>query len=142
MKFHSDESPSEAQNKLLSKLGSFWLDYLEDPDQARGLAAAAQSTTILTQLEDALKSLVNEKETQLKDFSVSFDKQKVVRAQSKTGDLDSLVYLEEEEYRHIKNILKTSNISKYDGIASGSSNYYLHKDDCTCLLYTSPSPRD
>ena len=130
MKFHSDESPGEAQNKLLSKLGSFWLDYLEDPDQARGLAAAAQNTTILTQLEDALKALINEKDTELKDFSVRFDKQKVVRAQSKSGDLESLVYIAEEEFRHIKSILKTSNISKYDGVASGSSNYYLRKDDC------------
>ena len=60
MKYLSDEnSESSDQNKLLTKLGSFWLNFLEDPDQARGLLAAASQTNLINKFSNGLKQLVS-----------------------------------------------------------------------------------
>ena len=82
MKYLSDDnSKSKDQNRLLTKLGSFWLDFLDDPDQARGLLAAAGHTNLVGKLENGLKQLLSRKSTHSEYLSVRIDELKIVKAQ-------------------------------------------------------------
>ena len=101
MKFHSDVSKGSYQNKLLNDLGSFWLNHLEDPDQARGLVSAAHKTQLMSALENALKGLINDSNIKLTDFFVEFDGLNIVQAQI-SENLESFVYINNTEKNRIK----------------------------------------
>ncbi|NDG53457.1 MAG: hypothetical protein EBY39_10605, partial [Flavobacteriia bacterium] len=132
MKYLSDEnSESSDQNKLLTQLGSFWLDFLEDREQARGLLAAASQTNLINKFQNGLQQLVSRNANYSEFITIHLDLLTVLKTQlTTTGEI---AYLDEKDKERVV-ALYNSDIVPYDGNADGVTRYLIPKS--TSKAYT------
>ena len=134
MKYLSDDnSESSDHNKLLRKLGSFWLEFLEDPEQARGLLAAASQTNLINKFQNGLQQLVSSNGNYSEFITIRFDELKVIKAQQ-AGE-NSLTYLDEKDKIRLTKLDTANNFSlvPYDGNADGLIRYYISKKESSAF---------
>ena len=139
MKLASNKSDSFNQNTVLKQVGSFWLNYLKDKNQARALVNACNKTQIFTHLENALNQLVSKDDFYLRDFFIEYQFDKIYFTQdAEYGDdefgEDSVVYFSNEE---VANLVAHAQLNEespaiYNQGTSGIGFYILEKKD---LIY-------